>query len=348
MTQLAVQQWLEMLDLRRRRFATAVWVPMRASETVRSNGQYGQPDSHEELFCAGSVCFPPNSKALAETLGWSDLGLIHSGGPYAFKDKPYKTAEVYQYNDGEDLGVELIFDQNISGHPNTWHVNPDLILALGLIQEGDLWVRPEESYVDVIRQRRDKSGKVIAIEIRSEFLRDYLAARGLALRIAYYRRRMTVLRENPGFDWPSGSIEATQPHDRFEARIFEVDETGGPFGGSVAVFHAWRTDVDPDEDVPVFGPSSDSNTDGRSTTYTREGKKFFRAEGELWREEWIEPSGRSERVRGDEPTEQVFFTVDAAGDRLPSTALNDEDIGRYLWFDPRVALALISRRGGRD
>jgi hypothetical protein len=344
MTRLAVQQWFEMPDLRRRQIATAVWVPLRASETINSEGQYGEPDSHEEIFYAGSVAFPPASRPLAETLGWHDLGL-HSGGPYAFKDKPYKTAEVYQYNDGEDVGIDLIFEQRVSGHSNIWHINSDLILALGLIQEDDSWVRPEESYVDVIRERRDKSGKVVAIEIRSEFLRDYLAARGLALRVAYYRRRMAILREKPELNWPSEHIEVTQPHDRFEARIFEVDETGGPFGGGVAIFHAWRTDVDPEEDVPVFGPESDLNTDSRSTTYTRGGTKFFRVEGELWREEWIEPSERSERVRGDRPTEQVFFSVDAAGTRLPSTALNNEDIGRYLWFDPRVAPALLSRRG---
>jgi hypothetical protein len=345
MARFATQQWFEMPELRRRRLATTVWIPLRAAETVDSEGQYGQPNSYEEIFYVGSVAFPPNSRPLAETLGWQDLGLMHSGGPYAFRDRPYKSAEIYQYNDGEDVGIDLIFEQSVSGHAHIWHVNPDLILALRLIQEDDIWVRPEEGYVDVIRQRRDRSGKVIAIEIRSEFLRDYLAARGLALRVAYYRRRTAVLSEKPAFDWPSDQLEVIQPHDRFETRIFEVDETSGPFGGSVAVFHAWRTDVDPEEDVPVFGPESDSNTGGRSTTYTRGGIKFFRTEGELWREEWIEASDRSERVRGDKPTEQVFFIVDAAGNRLPGTALNNEDIGRYLWFDPRVASTLLSRRG---
>jgi hypothetical protein len=97
---------------------------------------------------------------------------MHSGGPYAFKDKPYKTAEVYQYNDGEDLGVEFIFEQCGSGHPPIWRINPDILLALGLIQEGDAWVRPEEGYIDVIRQRRNSSGKIVLFEIRNEFLRD--------------------------------------------------------------------------------------------------------------------------------------------------------------------------------
>lgn len=345
MTSSPPQEWFEMADLRRRRFATAVWVPLRASETIDPQGEYGQPHSREELFCVGSIAFPPASRAQAEMLGWSDLGLMHSGGPYAFKDKPYKPAEVYQYNDGEDLGVEFIFEQSVSGHVPVWHINPDIILALRLVEEGDLLVRPEEGYIDVIRRRRDSSGKVVAIEIRNEFLRDYLAARGLALRVAYYRQRMAVLTEQPAFNWPSGHIEDCRPHDRFETRIFEVDETGGAFGAGVAVLHAWRTDVDSEEDVPVFGPESDSNTDFRSTRYTRGGMKFFRVEGELWREEWIEPADKSERVRGDPPSDQVFFVVDAGGSKQPSTLLDDEGIGRYLWFDPHVVATLLSRRG---
>jgi hypothetical protein len=334
-----------MTDLRRRRFATAVWVPLRASETLDPRGEYGQPHSREEIFCAGSIAFPPASREQAEKLGWSNLGLMHSGGPYAFKDKPYKPAEVYQYNDGEDLGIEFIFEQSVSGHAPLWHINPDIILALGLVQEGDAWVRPEEGYIDVIRQRRDNLGKIVAIEIRNEFLRDYLAARGLALRVAYYRQRMAVLANQPAFDWPSGQIEDRRPHDRFETRIFEVDETGAAFGAGVALFHVWRTDVDSEEDVPVFGPESDSNTDFRSTKYNRGGMKFFRVEGELWREEWIEPADKSERVRGDPSSEQVFFIVDASGNRQPSTLLDDQDIGRYLWFDPHVVATLLSRRG---
>ncbi len=125
----------------------------------------------------------------------------------------------------------------------------------------------------------------------------------------------------------------------------EVDELGGPFGAGVAVFHAWRTDEDSEEDVPVFGPENNDNTDFRSTTYTRGGTKCFGVEGELWREEWIEPADRSERVRGDPTSEQVFFIVDAGGTREPSTLLNNEDIGRYLWFYPHVVSVLLSRRG---
>jgi hypothetical protein len=110
------------------------------------------------------------------------------------------------------------------------------------------------------------------------------------------------------------------------------------------VFRAWRTDVDHSEDVPVFGPESDANTGGESSSYSRLGPKYYRAQGELWRGEWIEPSERSERVRGDRSAEVVTFIVDAAGTRQPDSELNNEDVGRYLWFDPQLISVLLKWR----
>jgi hypothetical protein len=127
--------------------------------------------------------------------------------------------------------------------------------------------------------------------------------------------------------------------------FYEVDETGGPYGATMAVFESWRTDVDHEEDVPVFGPETNQNTDGKTTHFKRGGQKLFRIEGELWREDWVEAGDRSERVRRDEPAEALSYIVDAAGTRESSNILDDEDIGRWLWFSPLVVSAILGRRG---
>lgn len=334
------QEWFEMPELRRRKLAAAVWVPLRSTETVIDKGKIGSPGYLEEVFYSGSVAFPRDKRADAENLEWSDIGL-HNTGPYAFRDHPYKPVEVFQYNDGVDLGVDLVFVQQFA-HARVWHLSQDLVLALRLLQEGDEWLRPEEGYVVVARQRRDSKGKIFAIEIRGDFLRDYLAARGLALRLYYYRSRTAVMDDASHLNWPDGEIIEKRPHDHFTARVYETGADGGPYGAGIAVFRAWRTDVDHNEDVPVFGPENDANTDSKSSSYSRSGPKYYRAQGELWRGEWIEPSERSERVRGDRPTEVVTFVVDAAGTRQPDSALDNEDVGRYLWFDPQVISVLLN------
>jgi hypothetical protein len=185
------QDWFEMADLRRRRFATSVWVPLRAIES-NEKGAYGRPGFVGDSLYVGSVAFPLNRREEAEKLGWTDIGIKRQGGPHAFSDGGYKPCEVYQYRDGEDLGVDLVFEQQITGQSSIWHLSQDLVLALRLVRDGDSWIRPEENYIEVVRERRDAEGKVVAIEIRNEFLRDYLAARGMALRLVYYRQRKSA------------------------------------------------------------------------------------------------------------------------------------------------------------
>jgi hypothetical protein len=339
--------WFEMTDLRRRRFATSVWVPLRVSETTVYSGSHARPGNKEETLAAGCIAVPLSMRAEAEKLGWSDIGLMNSGGPYAFEDGRYKTSDVYQYRDGEDFAVNLVIDQSFDGaRPRIWHVNQDLILALGVAQEGDVWVKPEEGFVEVMRQRRGPNGDVVAIEIKSEFLRDYLAARGMALRLYYYRRRMEVMPDASHIVWTEQGGGEKNPHDRFETRMWAVDGEGRAYGVGVALFEVWRTDVDNEEDVPTFGPETAGNTASRSAHFTREGEKFQRVEGELWRAEWIEPASRSERVRGDEPEHYLTYVIDAAGKRETGDKLDNEEIGLYLWFDPRVIEALSNRRGG--
>jgi hypothetical protein len=339
--------WFEMTDLRRRKYATAVWVPLRVSENTVFAGNTGRPGNKEEWLCVGCIGVPIANKAEAEKLQWMDIGLSNEGRPYAFQDGRYSRAEAYQHNDGEDFGVNFVHEQRISGsNQRFWHVNQDLLLALDLMQEGDAWVKPDEGYVEVLRQRRDADGKVVAIEIKNEFLRDYLAARGLALRLYCYRQRFEVMPDVAHIPWVEQPIREQKAHDRFETRTWAVGEDGDVHGASVGLFQMWRTDVDHDEDVPVFGPPTETNTGSRSVEYKRQGPKFHRVEGELWRGEWIEPALRSERVRRDKPEQPLSYIVDAGGKRETGDVLDDEDIGSYLWFSPQVVTALTSLRGG--
>jgi hypothetical protein len=97
----------------------------------------------------------------------------------------YKPGDVYQYQDKVDLGADLVLVQTYeTDDPREWHLNQDLVFALGLMREGDHWVRPSEDYNIVARLRRGVDGEAIAIEIKNEYLRDYLCARDMFLRTA--------------------------------------------------------------------------------------------------------------------------------------------------------------------
>lgn len=334
-----------MKDIRRRHLPTVVWIPLRTSEHIESNGEYGYVEYKEEFLGVGSVAIPIARRDEALKLKWSDIGLIHTQGAWATADS-YKAAEIYQYRDNVDLGVELVLEQTFPGdEPKEWHLSQDLVIALGLLREGDEWVRPTEDYCVVARLRRGNKNP-ISLEIKNEFLRDYLAARKMLLRVSSFRSRDTILENASHIDWPDGHLKESNDQDQFEARVIPIIEGGHMADGTFAVFTVSRTDVDPNEDVPRPGRETDENVKSTQREGKRVGRTLYRVIGELWRDETIEPADFSPRIRGDKVPTGVHYVVDASGTRAPSEELDNEDDPRWLWFRPEVILALIKHRGG--
>jgi hypothetical protein len=106
-----------------------------------------------------------------------------------------------------------------------------------------------------------------------------------------------------------------------------------------------RTDVDEEEDAPIMGPETNDNTESEQSKGYLSGFKGLRIESEFRRQEWIEHQGTSCRVRGDVNTTLPTFIVGTEGRRMASAELNDEDIGRWLFFRPDIVTNLISYRG---
>ncbi|MBL4835504.1 MAG: hypothetical protein JKY26_16175 [Pseudomonas sp.] len=337
------QDWILQKKETRRTFSRSTWVPLRAS-VENEHGNVKLVGYSNEFFGCGSVAFSPENREVAEELSWGDIGLSSTIGPYAYEDGFYSTIEEYQYNDKEPIGVHLVLELPlpvVGGRK--WILNPDLVAALRLIKEGDNWVRPEENFVVVAREILDENGEQRLIEIKREYLLDYLAARNLALRLSYYRQRVENVTSLETSDY-AGLEDHQEERDggRYELLIRDINDV---FGGSWAMFRAWRTDVDEEEDAPVMGPETNDNTDYESSKGHKGGYKGVRVEGEFWRDEWIEHQGSSTRVRGDSDNNLPQFIVETDGARLPSSELNSEDIGRWLWFRSSIVNELLDLRG---
>lgn len=337
------EAWILQTSEIRRPFSRATWVPLRAS-LDHEKGNVKEVGYIGDIFACGSVAFPNKHRELADRLSWSDIGIGHTVAPYAYSDGHYSPIDEYQYNDKEPIGINLVFEhpQPVVGG-RQWILNPDLVVALRLIKEGLNWVRPEEDFVVVARETVDSDGGHRLIEIKREFLMDYLAARGLSLRLSYYRQRVenvAALKDSPyaGLN----EVQEEREGGRYELRIKELNAV---FGGSWASFRVWRTDVDEEEDAPIMGPETNDNIASESTRGYRSGYPGVRVEGEFWRDEWIEHQEKSTRVRGDEDQNLPHFIVDTDGSRKFSADLNNEDIGRWLWFRPSVVNELLSHRG---
>jgi hypothetical protein len=337
--------WVLQTKETRRDFASATWIPLRASQeriqTLTTSDEIGYVS---EFFGCGSVAFAKKHREQVDKLDWNSLGLSNTPRPHAYEDGYYSPIDAYQCNDKEPIGVHLVFihDQPVIGG-SKWILNPDLVIALRLIHEGGNWVRPEEDFVVVAREVVDKDGNHEGIEIKRTFLIDYLAARGLDLRLSYYRQRVENVASLESSNYKGlETHDVERDHGRFSLLIRKLDDV---FGGSWASFKFSRTDFDIEEDAPVLGPEDDGNTELEESRGNRAGAEGIRIEGEFWKSEWIDHQSLSVRVRGDIDTTLPAFIVDTDGSRLASSELNHESVGRWLWFQPRVVTELLSRRG---
>ncbi|MCK3846664.1 hypothetical protein [Pseudomonas sp. W15Feb34] len=338
------QEWILQTKETRRPFSNATWIPLRASVNYEK-GDIKRAGYICDYFGCGSVAFPPEHRELVEdSLGWSNIGISHDVAPHAYADGYYAPIDQFQHNDKDPIGINFIFDhpQPVVGGKQ-WILNPDLVVALRLIKEGTNWVRPEENFVVVARESFDEKGEHCLIEIKREFLLDYLAARNLSLRLSYYRQRVENV---PIFEESTYSTlqkhEIERDNGRFELRIREINDV---FGGGWAMLRTWRTDVDEDEDAPVMGAENDNNTDYESSKGHRGGYEGVRIEGEFWRDEWVDHQSISIRVRGDADTNLPQFIIETDGTRVGSSKLYDRDIGRWLWFRSSIVTELLTNRG---
>ena len=316
------------------------------SHVINEAGKSGYAGHCYEYVGIKTIAFPVESKAGALKLGWQNVGFGNGNSGWV-DDGKYVTAETFNRGYPEEvIGLNLLLVQEGSAAAGTlWHLNQDMVLTLGLWREGDSWVRPDEGYVEVARIKRDKDGRPYILEIRAEHLRDYLCARGMGLYLTSYRERVVTMGSEPDFTWSKELAQELEPLLRWEGRVVAIHEGGGMrFGEQAAVFHAVRTDVEPVEDVPVLGPPTDDNIEMSSWTRKFTGRKLYRVSSDLWKEEWIDPSGASPIVRGDEVDPTSFFIVDAAGKTESRRTLSDS--GRWLWFGPEAIAPMAHRRGG--
>src|SRR4051812_40569569 len=103
------QEWILQAKETPRAFASATWVPLRASREEKK-GEVRDLGYVSEFFGCGSVAFAEEHRERAERLSWSDIGLGRSAKPTAYSDGYYSTIDQYEYNDKDPIGVHLVFE----------------------------------------------------------------------------------------------------------------------------------------------------------------------------------------------------------------------------------------------
>jgi hypothetical protein len=337
------QSWFEMQDLRKRKLDNSVWVPLRSQKSIDNCIDYGYLDYQEEYIGHGSLMIPIDKKDEAEKISWSDLGGGHPQG-LNFVFGEYSPSDIFETESftGTYLVLDQTFDNTVDN--NEWHLNQDLVINLGLKREGDIWVCPRQGYVEVARLERNKEGSPVLLEIKNQFLKDYLNAKNSGLYITSYFNRDKIFDNNSILSLSEDSMYSEVGKDIWECRVLEIHEGGFAFGEKIAISHVGRIDVDENEDVPDM-TSFPTNDNVQSLFYEKsfEGKKLYRINAELWKYEWINPAKSSPITLGHKQNIDIYYIVDAAGNKESGKELTKG--GKWLWFKPELVSNILSMRG---
>lgn len=336
------KDWILQTNERRKRFSQSTWIPLRAL-VKKEQGECDQIGFYCDYFGCAGVAFYPEYKHIAEKTGWSDIGIGCMTHPHAYEDGSYSTIDQYQWNDKGTVGVHLVFEyeQPVIGG-KIWMINPDLVVALGLVKEGNSWVRSEENFIEVIKEYWE-GDQPVKIEIRREFLIDYLAARNLLLKLSYYYERVENVKTLESSEY-CGISECDDDKDdgHFEVRVRPLKDI---FDKKISVCRCWRKDFNGEDEAPVIGPETEENTAVEYFDVNFPETEGFNVMGAFWRDEWILHDNISKRVRGDDSPDSLLFIVETDGQRKSSQEILTQGDVRWLWFKPGIINQLLSFRG---
>lgn len=337
------QTWFEMPEIRKRFFNRNVWIPLKETRVLSKEGEIGYVGFKEEYFGVGSIAVPVSQRSEAEKLGWDEIGIREPSTGY-LEEGEYIPANVYKNYEGTFTGERLVLARrgNSIECPE-WSLNQDLVVTLGLKIEGDVWLALSRGYEEVARLERDENGCPTSISIKAFYLKDYLCTRKMALYLISYRSRVQIVENKSHIQWKDNPSIHNEGMDRWEGRVTAIHEGGYPFGSGFSVLHISRTDVDYEEDVPQLDFPTDKDTKSERKEGNFRGRKLYRIEGELWRNEWVEPASKSHIVAGEETEPTAFFITDSSGKTENRKTLDQST--RWLWFNPSIMNALLSIRG---
>jgi hypothetical protein len=337
------RSWFDMYDLRKRKFDKFVWIPLRAIQYKVKEGKYGFIGYKNDLLGLNSVLLPLEMKDDAKKISWSNLGLRYSHGSYIEKDIYYPADHFYDYRSNLSGILPVIIQESMDDIPSPWLLNQDIMIALKLRKENDSWICPSNGYEEAIRIKRNNEGCEELVEIKANYLKDYLCARKMFLYITSYSERKIITDDISNIAWNEGEDRYYSDYERWESHIAPIHEGGHPFGQSAMVIQVERTDVDDDDDIPsLSSPPTDENIKGDSWERHFDGRKLFYVSGELWYNEIILPGTNSPLVRRDEIPSTSYFIIDALNNKINGDML--EDSGNWLWFKPDVISALSNQR----
>lgn len=335
------EKWLRMDDVILRKSKDRPWIPVWGYVEDKYNGA-GLPRRYDECRIYNSLLVAVKDKKSAMKLSLSEIHPMAARYAVNGSDS-YLSTRIERIGFDSVFGSLLVVKQNYvdDGAYNIF-IDQDLLIDLRLKQEGDKWVRPCEAYREVIRLSRNQEGQINLVEIKSEYLKDWLCVRNQGLILVSHIERRLLSRD--GNEVFTKSEKSRVGGGHWEAWNYGCDDSGNGVLGDWTVMTCGYQSVDNDEDVPVFDHRTNKRSMVSSESIIPAQKISTRMDiSQFVRTEWM-PPGKTQRRMPFDQAGSLSFICEADGRSKKGKALSFP--ARYLWFDNAVLKQLLETRGG--
>lgn len=342
------KEWIELQSPRRNCFAKREWIPVYGMKFISKHLEYPKVNLKEDFIHVETGIISNKDKDNAERMPWNEWDQ-DSVTPYVSESNIYHRAGYIYDRDQNKIGERLVMGQYIDAdYNNEIYINQDFILAYKLVKHEDRWIRPKEGDREVIRYSRDDSNNICFVDIRADFIKDYLSALDASLRLYYYRERQAIVRNKPDFIKAESVELLNEVHNRCMVSCHHITPSGDlPFAKGVFV-KLWRDDVDEEDTIPDYNRNSDDGKCHRTKEFQDlQEPDRYHLHGRLWGAEWVEPTRQSSLTGYSETKDEFMVQVDNTSNKVNLSTLRYEEVNKYLWFNPEVINLLVSNRGGK-
>jgi hypothetical protein len=145
--------WLELGDIEKRSFRNLL-----CSQRHVSKNEFGYAGYRKDNEFIESVVIFLQHRPHCEKLDWH--GVSKTGTDRAWSDDKsfHPPGAFYDFSD-EKIGFHPVLRKGFdTGERTEWHLSQEIEFSLGLLRRGDVWVVPEEDYMEVVRVKRDSEG----------------------------------------------------------------------------------------------------------------------------------------------------------------------------------------------
>ncbi len=216
-----IQKFFDMDRERKVPLEMNAWVPLKVYKPVKNNKGYGSLGYTEDLLFLDSILVPADDKEKAFKLKWSDFGSESESGSYVDSDGIYCSAEKMSLGFNDTEGISPVLDQSFNGKGRScWHLNQDIVIALNLFKKGNSWLASNEGFEEVAVIELNHDEEPCLLKIRTDYLKDYLCARGMGLYINTYRSRIFVVGEEDK-DTLNAEDQFQEKEDHYEWRTYK-------------------------------------------------------------------------------------------------------------------------------